>query len=139
MKRNVFESVKDVSRVLLLLVCLGASDVFGQARFGFTTDPFQSKSVYDEVESYQIEVANKLRRYFDQNKFMIIVDVEERERETQTSSSVADPILVDTGLSVDYLPGLPFHPSIKKKSIEVNAKRTFGSLVQKYFKHNIQV
>jgi flagellar motor switch protein FliG len=138
-KRIVFESVKDVSRVLLLLVCLGASDVFGQARFGFTTDPFKTKSVYDEVENYQIEVANKLRRYFDQNKFMVIVDVEERERETQSSSPILEPIVVDTGLSVDYLPGLPFHPSIKKKSMEVSPKRALSSMMQKYFKHNIQV
>jgi hypothetical protein len=107
--------------------------------FGYTQDPFKSKTVYDEVENYQAEVANKLRRYFDQNKFMVVVDVEERSREIVAASPIMDPILVDTGLSIDYLPGLPFHPSIRKKALEVLPKKLSSPLVQKYFKHSIQV
>ncbi len=107
--------------------------------FGYTPDPFKSKTVYDEIENYQSEVINKLRRYFDQNKFMVIVDVEERSRELTPPSPIIDPILVDTGLSIDYLPGLPFHPSIRKKAMEVIPKKSLSPVVQKYFKHSIQV
>lgn len=107
--------------------------------FGYTPDPFKSKTVYDELENYQSEVINKLRRYFDQNKFMVIVDVEERSRELTPPSPIIDPILVDTGLSIDYLPGLPFHPSIRKKAMEVIPKKSLSPVVQKYFKHSIQV
>lgn len=139
MKRNIFESVNYLIRVVLVLVCLGGLDLGGQVRFGFTNEPFKTNSIYDEVENYQIEVVNKLRRYFDQNKFMVVVDVEERSREIVAASPIMDPILVDTGLSIDYLPGLPFHPSIRKKALEVLPKKLSSPLVQKYFKHSIQV
>ena len=107
--------------------------------FGYTQDPFKSKTVYDEVENYQAEVANKLRRYFDQNKFMVVVDVEEKTREYVAPSPIMEPIMVDTGLSIDYLPGLPFHPSIRKKAMEVVPKKSMLPAVQKYYKHSIQV
>jgi flagellar basal body-associated protein FliL len=107
--------------------------------FGYTADPFKSKTVYDEVENYQAEVANKLRRYFDQNKFMVVVDVEEKSREYAAPSPIMEPIMVDTGLSIDYLPGLPFHPSIRKKAMEVVPKKSMLPAVQKYYKHSIQV
>jgi flagellar motor switch protein FliG len=139
MKRNIFESVNYLIRVVLVLVCVGGLDLGGQVRFGFTNEPFKTNSIYDEVENYQIEVVNKLRRYFDQNKFMVVVDVEERSREIVAASPIMDPILVDTGLSIDYLPGLPFHPSIRKKALEVLPKKLSSPLVQKYFKHSIQV
>lgn len=139
MKRNIFESVNYLIRVVLVLVCVGGLDLGGQVRFGFTNEPFKTSSIYDEVENYQIEVVNKLRRYFDQNKFMVVVDVEERSREIVAASPIMDPILVDTGLSIDYLPGLPFHPSIRKKALEVLPKKLSSPLVQKYFKHSIQV
>jgi flagellar basal body-associated protein FliL len=139
MKGNIFESVKYITRLLLVLVCFGVLNVFGQGRFGFSSDPFKSKTVYDEIEDYQIEVANKLRRYFDQNKFMVVVDVEERSRELATVNPLIDPILVDTGMSIDYLPGLPFHPSIRKKPLEVFPKKASAPIIQKYFKHTIQV
>jgi flagellar motor switch protein FliG len=139
MKRNIFESVNYLIRVVLVLVCVGGLDLGGQVRFGFANEPFKTNSIYDEVENYQIEVVNKLRRYFDQNKFMVVVDVEERSREIVAASPIMDPILVDTGLSIDYLPGLPFHPSIRKKALEVLPKKLSSPLVQKYFKHSIQV
>ena len=64
MKRNIFESVNYLIRVVLVLVCVGGLDLGGQVRFGFTNEPFKTNSIYDEVENYQIEVVNKLRRYF---------------------------------------------------------------------------
>ena len=101
--------------LLLVFTTMPSISLAQGTLFGYTADPFKSKTVYDEVENYQAEVANKLRRYFDQNKFMVVVDVEEKTREYAAPSPIMEPIMVDTGLSIDYLPGLPFHPSIRKK------------------------
>lgn len=113
--------------------------LIGQMTFGFSLDPNKLRNSYDEIEDLQIQVANKLRRYFDQNKFMVVVDVEERERQLPSTPLFSDALTVDTGLSIDYLPGLPFHPSIRKKSMEVIPKKSINGQLQKYYKHTIQV
>ena len=125
--------------LLLVFTTMPSISLAQGTLFGYTADPFKSKTVYDEVENYQAEVANKLRRYFDQNKFMVVVDVEEKSREYAAPSPIMEPIMVDTGLSIDYLPGLPFHPSIRKKAMEVVPKKSMLPAVQKYYKHSIQV
>ena len=125
--------------LLLVFTTMPSISLAQGTLFGYTADPFKSKTVYDEVENYQAEVANKLRRYFDQNKFMVVVDVEEKTREFAAPSPIMEPIMVDTGLSIDYLPGLPFHPSIRKKAMEVVPKKSMLPAVQKYYKHSIQV
>ena len=125
--------------LLLVFTTMPSISLAQGTLFGYTADPFKSKTVYDEVENYQAEVANKLRRYFDQNKFMVVVDVEEKTREYAAPSPIMEPIMVDTGLSIDYLPGLPFHPSIRKKAMEVVPKKSMLPAVQKYYKHSIQV
>jgi len=130
---------KRVAEILIVLIFLLPEVAFSQMFLGFSNESNKLKNSYDEIEDLQIQVANKLRRYFDQNKFMVVVDVEERERTMPTTGALPDLLTVDTGMSIDYLPGLPFHPSIRKKSMEIAPKRSFAGQLQKYYRHTIQV
>lgn len=114
--------------------------VFGQAvdnAFGYEQP--KSNAVYNEIDRYQAEITSKLRKFFDNNKFMVVVDVQEKEREIERIPGISESVSVDTGMSIDYLPGLPYHPSIKKKSMDVYPKKSLNKTIQKYFKHTVQV
>jgi flagellar motor switch protein FliG/flagellar basal body-associated protein FliL len=113
---------------------------FGQSvEYAFGYEQPKSQAIYDEIDKYQVEISSRLRKYFDNNKFMVVVDVIEKEREIERIPGISESITVDTGMSIDYLPGLPYHPSIKRKSIEVYPKKPLNKIIQKYFKHSVQV
>lgn len=132
-----------ISLSILYAVIFGlffVNDSFGQSvEYAFGYEQPKSQAIYDEIDKYQAEISSRLRKYFDNNKFMVVVDVTEKEREIERIPGISESITVDTGMSIDYLPGLPYHPSIKRKSIEVYPKKPLNKIIQKYFKHSVQV
>ena len=85
----------------------------------------------EELKQYEEELSSKLRKYIDRDKFLVIVDL----KETTLSKTKKDrSINVDTGISIDQLPGLPFHPSIRKQ-VNVNVPTSLNNT----YKHVVSV
>ncbi len=140
----MIKSIKrKISLPILYTIFIGLFSInvsFGQSvEYAFGYEQPKSQAIYDEIDKYQAEISSRLRKYFDNNKFMVVVDVTEKEREIERIPGISESITVDTGMSIDYLPGLPYHPSIKKKSIDVYPKKPLNKIIQKYFKHSVQV
>lgn len=107
----------------------------GESTFTSFSSPFGiSQTAENEVLEFERELNKRLRKYFDKNLFMVVVEVEELKKEIETISDKS--IKTDTGFEANFLPGLPLNPSKKNPfSIKVPPKPK----VYTYYKHFINV
>ncbi len=69
-------------------------------------NPFRFSNVHaEEVVQYEQELGDKIKKYIDRDKFLVIVELEERM--LPMSESQRKGFALDTGVTVDRLPGLP--------------------------------
>ena len=69
-------------------------------------NPFRYSNVHaEEVLQYERELGDKIKKYIDRDKFLVIVELEERM--LPMNENKGRGIDIDTGVTVDRLPGLP--------------------------------
>ena len=136
---QIFTKLKHPSKkiVILMIGLLGLIKI-STAQFDLFSgiksfdNPFVfSDNKNEELKQYEEELSAKLRKYIDRDKFLVIVDL----KETTLSKTKKDrSINVDTGISIDQLPGLPFHPSIRKQ-VNINVPPSLNNT----YKHVVSV
>lgn len=96
-------------------------------------NPFRYSNVHaEEVLQYERELGDKIKKYIDRDKFLVIVELEERM--LPMNEGINRGIDVDTGITVDRLPGLP------NFSLGTQAATVFIPQKPKYtYKHKINV
>ena len=95
--------------------------------------PFRYSTVHaEEVLQYERELGDKIKKYIDRDKFLVIVELEERMLPMNKNNGQG--IDIDTGITVDRLPGLP------NFSLGSQATTIFIPQKPKYtYKHRINV
>ena len=69
-------------------------------------NPFRYSNVHaEEVLQYEREIGDKIKKYIDKDKYLVIVELEERMLPMNKETNRG--IDIDTGITVDRLPGLP--------------------------------
>ena len=67
--------------------------------------PFRYSNIHaEEVLQYEREIGDKISKYIERDKFVVIVELEERMLPVNKGNG--EEIEVDTGITVDHLPGL---------------------------------
>ena len=96
-------------------------------------NPFRYSNVHaEEVLQYEREIGDKIKKYIDKDKYLVIVELEERMLPMNKETNRG--IDVDTGITVDRLPGLP------NFSLGNQAATIFIPQKPKYtYKHKINV
>ena len=143
--------VKQLVFAILVGVSFIPSTVLSQNyRMDWYQDAVVDRSTYEEAIEFERAFTTKLRRFFDHDKFMVVVDVQDLDkpaRSRRTSSTAAaeapasessGPIFLDSFLGVDYLPGLQVHPSVKNRGYR-NSQKLFNNQGPKRYKHVVNV
>ena len=94
--------------ISFLIFC---GSVFLNAQFNLSLgnrsleNPFRYSNVHaEEVVQYERELGDKIKKYIDRDKFLVLVELEERMLPMNENKGRFD---IDTGVTVDRLPGLP--------------------------------
>ena len=142
--------VKQLVFALLCGIVFLPSTLFSQNyRMDWYQDAVVDRSTYEEAIEFERAFTTKLRRFFDHDKFMVVVDVQDLDKPAQsrrgstpaaesTSSASSGPIFLDSFLGVDYLPGLQVHPSVKNRGYR-NTQKLFNNQGPKRYKHVVNV
>ena len=143
--------VKQLVFAILVGVSFIPSTVLSQNyRMDWYQDAVVDRSTYEEAIEFERAFTTKLRRFFDHDKFMVVVDVQDldkpaRSRRTSSTAAAEAPasessghIFLDSFLGVDYLPGLQVHPSVKNRGYR-NTQKLFNNQGPKRYKHVVNV
>jgi len=106
---------------------------FGQFGFGLGNRTIQNPFVYsdkpsEEISQYEFQITQRLKNYIDKDKFLVIVRIDERLLPRDN-----EEVAMDTGISVDRLPGLPNYSLGNQITIPVPKEP------KKAYSHNISV
>jgi hypothetical protein len=132
---NILNSM--VRKWIFVFYCLFAIPTFSQydlANIGTSSEnPFlYSSNQNEESLQYEREISNRLKKYIEPGKFLVIVDI--KEHILPSDRNQPKSMKLDTGISVEFLPGLPFNPKMRK-SIEVD----IPLIPKKTYKHFVNV
>jgi flagellar motor switch protein FliG len=155
-KKNTIPSsylliVKQLVFAVLFGVVFFPSTITAQNyRMDWYQDAVVDRSTYEEAVEFERAFTTKLRRFFDHDKFMVVVDVQDLDKPARArrgsstanseppASESSGPIFLDSFLGVDYLPGLQVHPSVKNRGYR-NSQKLFNNQGPKRYKHVVNV
>ena len=105
----------------------------GQFGFGLGNRTIQNPFVYsdkpsEEISQYEFQITQRLKNYIDKDKFLVIVRIDERLLPRDN-----EDVAMDTGISVDRLPGLPNYSLGNQITIPIPKEP------KKTYTHNISV
>ena len=117
----------------VLILFLVARPALGQFGFGLGNRTIQNPFVYsdkpsEEISQYEFQITQRLKNYIDKDKFLVIVRIDERFLPRDN-----EEVVMDTGISVDRLPGLPNYSLGNQITIPVPKEP------KKAYSHNISV
>jgi flagellar motor switch protein FliG len=118
--------------VLSVLYCInGYSQLSNIDLSSSLENPFlYSSNQNEESLQYEREITNRLKKYIEPGKFLVIVDI--KEHILPNDRSQPKSMNLDTGISVEFLPGLPFNPKIRRGvelDIPIVPKKTYKHFV----------
>lgn len=117
----------------MLILSLVTRPALGQFGFGLGNRTIQNPFVYsdkpsEEISQYEFQITQRLKNYIDKDKFLVIVRIDERFLPRDN-----EEVVMDTGISVDRLPGLPNYSLGNQITIPVPKEP------KKAYSHNISV
>ena len=154
-QRGLLLIIKQFALFLVLAMTLNSSLKAQNYRMDWYQDAVTNRSTYEEAIEFEKVFTTKLRRFFDHDKFMVVVDVQDLDNPAPsraarsktpispasgatTSNNGSGPIFFDSFLGVDYLPGLQVHPSVKNRGAR-SIQKLFNNQGPQRYKHVVNV